>query len=238
MLALKRLLYAWNRHGAKGFLWLIRKNISYYLIEILSGRLFRKKESEFDDIYGTDTEGIRTVGSLDIESDNVRYAASYQPSPQNLAKEIIYALPIDYSRFTFIDFGAGKGRVLMIAAELPFADVIGIEFSSELCVIADNNISRLDPKKRKASMIRCEYADVTTYLIPDCPLICYFYNPFDSVVMRTVVDRLLASLKENHRDIYIIYVNPVHRTLFDSVGYWELSDIGEFHVVYRVRSDK
>ena len=32
---------------------------------------------------------------------------------------------------------------------------------------------------------------------------------------------ILASLKENHRQIYIVYVNPLHKEIFQSAGFNE-----------------
>jgi hypothetical protein len=45
-------------------------------------------------------------------------------------------LKIDPRDFTFTDFGSGEGRVLLIAAGLPFRAVVGVEFSAELNEIA------------------------------------------------------------------------------------------------------
>lgn len=241
MRIVRRLSSAWNRHSFGTLLLLIAKNFTYYLGEIFSRRLFRKSEehiSEFDIVSGTDTEKICEIGSLDINSENARHAVRYQPSPHDFASEIIQALPIDYSQFTFIDFGAGKGRVLLIAAQLPFAAVIGIEFSQELCAIASNNINKIPENKRMARLVECHYNDATLYHLPETPLVCYFYNPFDQLVMRRVIDNLSSSLRDKQREIYIIYVHPEHRSLFDADGCWEVIDESGFHVTYRCSLDK
>lgn len=241
MRIVRRLYSAWSRHSLGTLCQLIVKNIFHYLKELLSGRLFLKsadQRSAFDIAYGTDTENIREIGSLDIDSKNARYAVRYQPSPQAFATEIIHALSINYSQFIFLDFGAGKGRVLLIAAELPFAAVIGIEFSQELCAVATDNISKIAPDKRIAGRVECHYDDVTLYPLPETPLVCYLYNPFDELVMRAVVDRLESSLKDKPREIYIIYVHPEHRALFDTKAYWDVMDESKFHVIYRARLDK
>lgn len=237
---LRRLRSAWQRHGALGFVRLVQHNIHHYAKELFSGRLFRPadvQESEFDDTLGTDTELIREIGSLEVHSDNARHAVRYQPSPHELATKIIHSLQIDHRRFSFVDFGAGKGRVLLIAAQLPFSAVLGVEFSQELCAIANANIDRQAPESLKAEQVECLHADVTAYELPDTPLVCYFYNPFDQVVMASVVERLLASFHERRRDVYVLYVHPEHRDLFDRSGAWESVDTGKFHMIYRARID-
>lgn len=241
MQIVRRLYSAWNRHSLGTLLQLIAKNFIYYLRELFSGRIFRRSEeqiSEFDIVCGTDTEKICEIGSLEINSENARHAVRYQPSPQDLATEIIQAIPIDYSRFTFLDFGAGKGRVLLIAAQFPFAAVIGVEFSQELCAIASNNISKIPADKRIAGLVECHYNDVTLYPLPETPLVCYFYNPFDQLIMRKVINRLASSLKGKKREIYIIYVHPEHRALFDAEEYWDVIDESKFHVTYHANLDK
>jgi len=42
------------------------------------------------------------------------------------------AMPIDLSKFTFIDLGAGKGRALLMASDYLFQKIIGVEFMPEL----------------------------------------------------------------------------------------------------------
>lgn len=237
----KRLYSAWRRHSPTTILRLIIINIAYYTRELFSGRLFNntiENKTQFDVIYRSDTDKIREVGSLDIESENARYAVRYQPSPENLAKEIIHSLSIDHVKFTFIDFGAGKGRVLLLAAQLPFAAVIGVEFSSELCNVASENISKIPPEKAMASEIACIYGDVADYPLPDTSLVCYFYNPFAQPVMQMVLDKLAASLKAHQREIYVIYFDPKYRSLFDATGYWEVSNESQFYIIYRANLDK
>ena len=51
---------------------------------------------------------------------------------------------------------------------------------------------------------------------------CYFYNPFDQVIMEVVVGRLVESLREIPREIYVIYLNSENRMLFDNSGLWDM----------------
>src|SRR3954471_2990982 len=61
-------------------------------------------------------------------------------------------VPTDYETFeramrhvevkpedVFVDFGSGKGRIVILAAALPFRRVIGVEFSAQLHEIAFAN---------------------------------------------------------------------------------------------------
>lgn len=234
---LSRVASAWSRHGPLGFLRLIGKNTAHYTGQLVSGRLFAQDEyatSEFDQAYGMDTERIREIGSLDIaRSQNARHAVRYQPSPQREATEAIHSLQINHAQFSFLDFGAGKGRVLVIAGELPFKAVIGIELSRELCEVATKNVAKIDAAKRVAARIECVNADAASYPLPDTPLVCYFYNPFDRVIMGNVVDQLVDSLRKTPREMLIIYLHPAHRALFEDSGYWSLVSENKSFLVLR-----
>jgi len=58
-----------------------------------------------------------------------------------LFRQIMQALPVDFSQFTFVDLGCGKGRVLLMASDYPFQGIIGVEFMPELVSAAQKNIA-------------------------------------------------------------------------------------------------
>jgi SAM-dependent methyltransferase len=228
------LLIAWKRHGARNFIYLVRKNLKYCIEELFSGRLLQStNKSKFDDEFGTDTDGIREIGSLDIAlSENNLHANGYEPSPYHVTTKVLRELSIDHRNFSFLDFGSGKGRVLLIASQLPFKSVIGIEFSPELCKVAKDNLAKISHSKNVASSIECVCADVMEYRLPGDALVCYFANPFDQVIMEAVIQRLSASLREIPRELYVIYLNPKHRALFDNSGLWDVISENEPDVTY------
>ncbi len=59
-------------------------------------------------------------------------ARPYFASEPWLFEQIMQAMPIDLSKFTFIDLGAGKGRALLMASDYLFQKIIGVEFMPEL----------------------------------------------------------------------------------------------------------
>lgn len=233
-----RLQSAWRRHGPMGFAGLVVKNIGHQVSLLIHGRRQGEQgpgRSTFDTKLGTETGALREVGSLRIESPNARYAVRYQPSPDELVRKLIAELPIEHGRFAFVDFGAGKGLVLMIAAQWPFKQVIGVEFAAELCDIARSNLERPDPS-RTAEQVSCVHADATTYALPMQPLVCYFYNPFGLPVMRAVADRIVASVKAMPREVWIVYVHPEHARVFDESGFWTEVAREDFFVVLRTKA--
>jgi len=221
MKLLARFRNAWRRHSAVEFLKLLGVNLVYYLFKRRHAGSEAPGSDSFDQKYGTDTSGIREIGSLDIASASARFAVRYQPSSEESVKALIETLGIEYDRFSFIDYGSGKGRVLLIAAAFPFASVTGVEFSPELQEIAVRNVARLPASMNSGGRVQSVCGDAAEFEPPAGDLVCYFYNPFDAPVMKRVVDKLLAHRNRQDCRIIILYVDPRHRALFEDTGQFE-----------------
>jgi SAM-dependent methyltransferase len=179
------------------------------------------EDESFDVAYGTDTSAIREVGSLDFAFPNALHAFRYQASSDALVRNAIAQMDIEIAEFSFIDFGSGKGRVLMVAAEYPFKQVIGVELSSELNEIANQNIARLPSDRKRAGDITTFCCDAAEFDPPFGNLVCYFYNPFDGAVVKPIADKLAAHAGAGYRTI-VIYVDPRYRDLFEQTGAFQV----------------
>jgi hypothetical protein len=213
---LARLRYALRRHGPAGFIWLVGYNLVYYFLG-RDGNADRPAHADvFDRDYGTETTEVREIGTLDVvNASAARYAVRYDPSSPELVHAQLAKLQIDYGSFTFIDFGSGKGRVLMIAAGFPFKEVIGVEFSRELHEVAVKNIARFPRSDTRAGTVRSIHGDAGAYEPPQSDLVCYFYNPFGPPVMKAVAARLAALHARSGYRVIIIYVDPRHSAIFE-----------------------
>jgi hypothetical protein len=208
--------YAWRRHGPIGCIWLIGYNIAYH-VGRRGRRAARSQQIDaFDSQYGTDTAGCRDVRSLDIAAlPAARYAGRYEPSDAELVRSELSRLPIDPERFTFIDFGSGKGRVLLVAAGFPFKEVVGIELSRELHDIAKKNIKLFPADIARASGLQSIHSDAATFGLPKSNLVCYFYNPFGPPLITSVANRLAAHHEDYGYQVIVIQVDPRHREAFE-----------------------
>lgn len=75
---------------------------------------------------------FRRTDGLDVAGGNKRHGERYQPSPVYSLRRLLRRLEIHYPDYSSIDFGSSKGRMLLVAGELQFRQVIGVEFSEEL----------------------------------------------------------------------------------------------------------
>src|SRR6516165_584941 len=115
-------------------------------------------------------------------------------------------------------FGSGKGKVLLIAAERPFREGVGIEFSRELHEIALRNIGRLPPHLDRRAPVRSVNGDAAEVELPKGNLVCYFNNPFGPPIISRVAERLVAHHRDHGCHILVVYVVPRHRDVFETSG--------------------
>lgn len=167
-------------------------------------------QDEFDLQYGVETSTRVHPTDLKIDSPNWIYAGGYWPTPTEIIHGALSALPIRYEDFVFVDFGSGKGRVLLQASDLPFRRIIGVEFSSALHKIAVSNIKRYKNDRQKCREIESVCMDFTQFEIPREPLVAFLYNPSSEVIMATLANNIAQSLNQNPRELWIIYVTPTY----------------------------
>jgi SAM-dependent methyltransferase len=154
---------------------------------------------------------------VDTTSANVGWRArlmgvlhsAYQPIEPELFREIVNSLEIDFSQFTFVDVGSGKGRALLMASEYPFRRVLGVELLPELNSIAQENIGKFAGRNLRCGPIAAVCGDATEFAFPDGPLVILLNNPLPEDGLRKLVGNVESSLRENPRPVFIIYANPI-----------------------------
>jgi SAM-dependent methyltransferase len=140
----------------------------------------------------------------------------YQPIEPEQFHGIINELGIDYSEFTFIDLGSGKGRALLLASEYPFRRIIGVEILPELNAIAQQNIRKFSSDRQKCTSIECWCGDARDYRFPPVPMLLYLFNPFFEHVLKQVLVNVERSLRENPRKLLLLYINPLSEHLLST----------------------
>jgi len=108
--------------------WLVKPMVTDFVRNVVGEIRCRV----YDWKHGVHTCGNVNLTGLTLVGNNRSYGVHYHPSHPKFLLQEFSKLNIDYNQFTFIDFGAGKGRVLLAASEFPFHRIIGVEFASEL----------------------------------------------------------------------------------------------------------
>lgn len=178
----------------------------------------------FDGKFGTDTGGylgpdeLRDAAANDLMNNGYSAVA---PSVFREAcrrwRETLAPSNTRVEAYTFVDVGAGKGRALLLAAELPFRKVIGVELNEELARIAQRNVvawTRATRSRGKISVLR---QDALEFRWPRAPLLVYLNNPFECGLVEKLAANLAKLAASGNGLVDVLYVNPgCSDTLMDS----------------------
>lgn len=166
----------------------------------------RLADASFDWRHGLDTARQIPLESLEIHGDNKRRGTKYQPTSVFAFRALLRRAPLARNS-GFLDYGSGKGRVLLLAAEAGFSHVIGVEFSPRLCEIARANIERYREYRPNLPPIEVVQADASRYVPAPDVGVFYFFNPFDEFLMRHAIDGILESLRRSPREAWLLFYN-------------------------------
>ena len=179
--------------------------------------------SEFDLLHGVDTDGDledRTyLSDLKIPSPNWIYGGDYVGTEPERFFAILRSLELKYEDFVFVDFGSGKGRVLLMASEFPFKRILGVEFSPDLHAIAQANIQKYPSLTQKCRLLESVCMDFTSFPLPPEPSVLYFFDPCEEKLLAQTLANLRQSVLEHPRQVYIVYVAPRHERLLHTADF-------------------
>lgn len=157
---------------------------------------------------------LKKMSGLDytgrIENDDKRLRGYEGCYP---VKRILTKMKIS-SKDAVLDIGCGKGLFLYYATKFGFGKIDGIEYSSELTDVANNNAKIIDDKRMGVYNIDARsFADYDKYN--------YFFinNPFGSDVMEEIAGKIRDSAIVTGRSIYVIYQFPFNIETFIKNGF-------------------
>lgn len=186
----------------------------------------------FDWWHGTETIQWVDTKSLDISAEAKEHIAPYKATKARPFRRLLRTLNLSKT-YTFVDFGSGKGRALLVAAEYGFQKVIGVEISKELCDVARHNAKVMGYE----SQIHPVLSDVSTFVIDGDQKVFYLYDPFDVVILRRILEQLASSLKRDPRTVWLLYNAPTYHEEVMQAGVfteWQRHEISgtEFFVYH------
>ncbi len=196
-------------------------------------RKARFGDVEYDWDHNVDT--TRSNVSLRMQFLATLTAHQYFPSEPWLFEEIMQALPPDKPKFTFIDIGSGKGRVLLMASRYGFRRIIGVELVPEWHRVAEDNIRKSPVGNTTGAAITSLCMDARDFQFPTEPLVVYLFNPFQEPALATVLEHLHASWENAPREIFVAYRSLEFDHLLHSANWLEKVTGTEQWAVYKNR---
>jgi SAM-dependent methyltransferase len=165
----------------------------------------------FDVEFGVRTSGLVAGRHLKSGHPHDRHVTAYYGVAPSVFRALIArwrrSKPVATMReTTFVDIGAGMGRAVLLASELRFKAVEGVELHPTLAGIARRNVSFWRASGRERAPARIVEADAVEFALPAGPVLVFMFNPFGAAVLR----RLLKGWrKAGANDLDLIYVNNV-----------------------------
>jgi SAM-dependent methyltransferase len=167
----------------------------------------------FDEKFGVRTSGLIAGRHLKSGHRHDRHSTAYF----GVAPSVFVALMRRWKRLNpaarvedtvFVDIGAGMGRALLLAAEIPFKEVIGLELNPALVRISRRNLITWRKAGRvEAGKVRIVEGDAVEYPLPATPLVAFLFNPFGGPVMKRLLKRWQKQLAGGPNPLDLIYVN-------------------------------
>ena len=130
--------------------------------------------------------------------------------------QLMKLLPIRPGEDVFLDFGAGMGRAVVLAATYPFRKVIGVELVPELANIARENVRRIRPRLT-CPEVEIHNTDARNFEIPPEVSVIYFWNPFGEEILASVFENIIRSFRKAPRDLTIVHLSPKLPSCLDNI---------------------
>lgn len=188
--------------------------------ELTSARLhlpgLKKKDGftlhPWDEANGVRTSGLVAGRHLKSGHAHDRHATAYY----GVAPSVFSALIKRWLRTgpagrleetTFVDIGAGMGRGVLLAAEMPFRRVIGVELHPGLALRARANVRKWRKVGRAVVPVQVVQGDAVEFAFPAGPCVAFLFNPFGATVMQRWLKAAGKTFSQRTGELDILYVN-------------------------------
>jgi len=175
-------------------------------------------DSPIEKLFFIPTKGRVATNSVTVIGTRQAEGHDYRPTPRLVFDWALSAIDEDLGKLSFVDYGAGKGRALLLASQHPFTAVGGIEYAEELHDAATMNIAQFPRSQMKCRDVECVHDDAAEIGALDGPAVHYFFNPFSREVFAEVLHSLVASYRKHPRRLYLILIDPVAEDLVEKSG--------------------
>jgi hypothetical protein len=174
--------------------------------------LYFNNDVAFDWLHGTNTRRPLDVEQFAVGTVGIDGAHGYRSvHPWRIKWTLVEFArrEVDWRSFHFVDYGAGRGKALVMAARFGFRELTGVEIEPGLVASAIWNM-------RRVPNCNIQQSDVRAFVPPSAPIFAFFADPFDNEVT-AVVERTLWA---HAWPVYVACVGGVTHEAFEG-KYWE-----------------
>lgn len=189
-------------------------------------------EALVDEYYnhkcGLDVSGFYDPADCSESLPNKGHANYYQP----VRYRPFFRLFKHYNivpRGRFVDIGAGKGKAMVLAAQVGYQDLLGIELFDDLTQVARKNLEKFKQSEPRYGDLQVELKtmDATDYVFDQKDQFIFMNDPFSDEPMQKLVDNIIKSYKEHPRELWVVFKNNNQRNL---PSVYNLKEFSEYTV--------
>ncbi|MEO8870832.1 MAG: class I SAM-dependent methyltransferase [Granulicella sp.] len=180
----------------------------------------------FDLVHGVDTSGLVPASDLLTGHHNDTHVTAYYGVAPSILRTLIAQWretppPEPIGQYTFVDIGAGKGRGLLVASELPFRQVVGVELNPAMAEVARRNIDLWqaahagDPTAMLLAPLQMIEQDALEFDLPNSPTLLFLFHPFEAPVLKALLRRIETHYAHRPGELDLLYVNAECADVFE-----------------------
>ena len=129
------------------------------------------------------------------------------PIPKKLLDWALSALPQDLKRYAFVDFRAGNGRTLLLAARHNFEYAAGYAFDMDGSETLEMNLAQYPRSYLACRDVRALRGDRDGVLVPSQPSVLFFPDSLSAGHLDIILTYVTTSLRLDPRPIYLLFEN-------------------------------
>jgi Predicted RNA methylase len=161
----------------------------------------------FDEYLGIETKACESDA---LPKRNIYF--EYQPTQYSTLEELFTKYSFDVEDH-LVDFGCGKGRILIMAAYYSCKYITGYEIDTERYNNLCKNITSFKNIFNSDSLFFTHNVNVENITIEDNANKFFFFNPFNLKIYIKVLNAIQASLLRKKRNIYLFLHFPSNNVL-------------------------
>ncbi len=165
----------------------------------------------FDRRYRVRTSGFINLRETSFKAERLKDATQYGPTNGWAARRVLRDLKLPPTTH-FCDIGCGLGRICVLAAEMNYARVTGVELAPELCEAARVNVAHCRLSAAARATIQIVQADALDYCTTSDDDVFFMFRPFSGEFLTRMLDRIAGRASEQKKTLTLIYTERVVAT--------------------------
>lgn len=182
----------------------VRRSARYYLSAFKDRLHYLAYDRRWDRYKAKGTGSAVDVSESDvigsIQPQEFRRYHTLPRLPLIWSINILGTEPVDY---TFIDYGSGRGRMLLTAERIPFARIIG--FSRSFHEKAQQNIAAYPVELRACRNLVSKHVNAVDFRPPPSAIVAFFFNLFPLEIVKRVASQLEVMARRSEWPSFVIF---------------------------------